>query len=316
MPKIETVLGPIDVSEIGFCLMHEHIVVSNWSMRQNFDDWFNPDTEIPKAIDELSQAKALGVDTIVDLTPINLGRDIDIIRRVAEESCVNVIAATGFYWNEEPWMAGWSAEQLAEYMIRDIEIGIHGTSSKAGIIKCATDHPGVTDSNRKLLEAAAITHKHTGIPISTHTCVGNRSGLAQQDVFEELGVDLARVVIGHCGDSDDIEYLQAILARGSYIGMDRFGLDSLLPTDKRVQVIAELCQHGHTGKMVVSHDACSHIDFFADQGMIEQFAPNWNFRHIPTDVLPALKKEGVSQNQIDQMMRANPAAIFAQKKPY
>lgn len=310
MSKVETVLGPISVDEIGFCLMHEHIVVSNWSMRQNFAEWFDANTEIPKAIEELKQAKALGVNTIVDLTPINLGRDIDIIRRVSEESEVNVIAATGFYWNEEPWMSGWSAEQLAEYMIGDIEVGIHGTGAKAGIIKCATDHPGVTPVNRKLLEAAAVTHKHTGIPISTHTSVANRSGLAQQDVFDAVGVDLSRVVIGHCGDSDDLDYLEGILDRGSYIGMDRFGLDSYLPTDKRVQTIVKLCERGHASKMVVSHDACSHIDFFADQGLMEQFAPNWNYRHISQDVLPALLEAGVSQEQIDTMMVGNPATIF------
>ena len=120
-------------------------------------------------------------------------------------------------------------------------------------------------------------------------------------------------MIGHCGDSEDLNYLEAILDRGSYIGMDRFGLDSILPTDKRVQVIADLCERGHASKMVVSHDACSHIDFFADQGMMEQFAPNWNYRHISQDVLPALAKVGVSQEKIDAMMIANPAAIFKNK---
>ena len=98
--------------------------------------------------------------------------------------------------------------------------------------------------------------------------------------------------------------------------MDRFGLDSILPTDKRVQVIAELCKGDHAQRMVVSHDACSHIDFFADQGMIEQFAPNWNFCHISEDVLPALRKEGVTDQQIDQMMIANPASIFTKKNSY
>ena len=200
MSNVETVLGPIPVSEIGFCLMHEHIVVSNWSMRQKFTEWFDADKEIPKAIAALKAAKEIGVTTIVDLTPINLGRDVDIIRRVSEESEVNVIVATGFYWNEEPWMAGWTAEQLAEYLIGDIEVGINGSTAKAGIIKCATDHPGVTPMNRKLLETAAIAHKNTGIPISTHTSVANESGLEQQNVFEETGVDLSRVVIGHCGD--------------------------------------------------------------------------------------------------------------------
>lgn len=190
--------------------------------------------------------------SIVDLTPINLGRDVHSIRRVSEASGVNVVVATGFYWTEEPQMHTWDVKKLAGYMVRDIREGILGTGIKAGIIKCATDHPGVDAFNKKLLQAAATAHRETGVPISTHTTVANTSARDQVAVFREFGVDLGRVVIGHLGDSTDLDYLQEILDSGCFIGMDRFGLEAMLPTDDRVQTVAKLCAKGYAGQMVIS----------------------------------------------------------------
>ncbi len=310
MVQVQTVLGPMNPQELGFCLMHEHITVANWSMRQNYNDYYVKEKEIPKATAALIKARDLGVTSIVDLTPINLGRDINTIKAVAAASGVNVIAATGFYWTEEPWMHGWTAEELSNYMLRDINDGILGTGIRAGIIKCATDAPGVNEFNKKLLQASAIAHRATGVPVSTHTSVANHSGLDQQKAFKEFGVDLSRVVIGHCGDSDDLDYLLKILDQGSFIGMDRFGLDQFLPTEKRIQMVAKLVARGYAGQMVVSHDACSHQDFF-DQKYVEQFAPHWNYAHIPRDVIPGLLAAGVSQADIDTMMIKNPQTIFS-----
>ena len=152
-------------------------------------------------------------------------------------------------------MDGYDVDALVEWLLPDLERGIQGTTSRAGIIKCATDRLGVTDLNRKLLEVTARAHRRTGAPISTHTSVAHRTGLAQQNVFEAEGVDLSRVVIGHCGDSEDLSYLERILRRGSSIGMDRFGIDIILPTKQRVATIAELCKRGFAGQMVLSHDA-------------------------------------------------------------
>ena len=149
-------------------------------------------------------------------------------------------------------MQGWEADRLVEFLVRDITDGIQGTDIKAGIIKAATDHLGVTDLNKKTLQVAARLHRATGVPISTHTSVAHRTGLGQQDVFEEEGVDLSRVVIGHCGDTEDLDYLEAIMARGSFIGMDRFGLDMILPGEKRVATIAALCERGRADRMVLS----------------------------------------------------------------
>jgi len=315
MAKINGVLGEIDTARLGFTLMHEHILVANWAMRQAFAGWLDREAHIRHAVGEVRAAKERGVTTLVDLTPINLGRDIDIIRTVAERAEVQVIAATGFYWTEEPWLQGWEADRLVELLIKDITHGIQGTSAKAGIIKCATDRLGVTELNRKLLQVAARLHRATGVPISTHTDVHTQTGVAQQDVFAEEGVDLGRVVIGHCGDTEDVEHLEKILQRGSFIGMDRFGLDFMLPMEKRVSVIAELCRRGWVGQLVLSHDSCCHIDWFPVE-MVRQLAPRWTFRHIPDDVIPALRREGVTDEHIRTMTVDNPRRVFERQGAY
>jgi phosphotriesterase-related protein len=315
MAIIQGVLGPIDTADLGFTLMHEHLMIANWSMRQAYADWVKIDEHIDYATRELRAARERGVRSIVDLTPINLGRDIHVIREVAARAGANVVAATGLYWHEEPWMAMWEPDRLVEWMIRDVTDGIQGTTSKAGIVKCATDHLGVTPVNKKLLQASARLHKLTGVPISTHTSAAHKNGLDQIRVFQEEGVDLSRVVIGHCGDTDDLGYLEAVLASGATIGMDRFGLDQILPMDKRVITIAELCRRGFAERMVVSHDACCFIDFLPG-GRASAFFPRWTFRHIPDDVIPALRKEGVSDADIRCMTMDNPRRIFERQGAY
>ncbi len=310
MPQVETAMGPIDVDDIGMCLMHEHIIIADWDMRSNYDDYVDIEKEVPKAVGSLTAAKERGVKTIVDLTPVNLGRDIRSIIAVSKASGVNVICPTGFYWTEEAWMHGWDAKHLSTYMIRDITQGILDTDVKAAIIKCATDHTGVDEFNKKLLQSTAIAHRETGAPISTHTTIANTSARDQVAAFKEFGVDMSRVVIGHLGDSTDIDYLEEILSSGCFIGMDRFGLEAFLPTDQRVQTVVTLCEKGYAGQMVVSHDACSFQDFF-DGEYVEKFAPNWCYEHVPRDVLPALLAGGVSQADVDTMMVANPKKVFS-----
>ena len=315
MATIPGVLGPIDTAQLGFTLMHEHVLIANWAMRQSFPDYVDVPRFVEGAAAELRAAREHGVRTLVDLTPINLGRDIEVIRAVAERSGVQVIAATGFYWTEEPWMEAWDHDTLLRYLIRDLTQGIQGTGIRAGIIKCATDRHGVTDLNRKILEISARAHRRTGVPISTHTSVAHQTGLAQQDVFEKEGVDLSRVVIGHCGDSVDLDYLEKILRRGSTIGMDRFGIDVILPTKQRVDTIVELCKRGWAGQMVLSHDASCHIDWFP-RDVIRKAVPNWNFLHISDDVVPALREGGVTEAQIRQMTVDNPRRVFERQGAY
>ena len=154
--------------------------------------------------------------------------------------------------------------------------------------------------------------------MTTH-CTRLGAETSQLRLFEDEGVDLSRVIIGHCGDSNDLDYLESILRRGSTIGMDRFGLDMVNPSDKRVATIAELCSRGYASQMVLSHDACCHMDFWPQdvmEGAFKQVAPNWNFRHIPDDVVPELRKHGVSEADLTALVSGNPRAIFEREGAY
>ena len=317
MPQVETLRGPIDTADVGFTLMHEHVFVLGQGVPENFPSVWDEEKEIANARAKLAELAGLGVKTIVDLTVIGLGRDIPRLIKIVGEIPVNVIVATGVYtYNELPqYFQNRDEDAMAALFVKDITEGIQGTEVKAAILKCATDEPGLTPGVEKVLRAVARAHRSTGAPISTHTHPETKRGLEQQRIFKEEGVDLGRVVIGHSGDSENIDYLQALIEAGSYIGMDRFGLDQLLATDKRVATIAKLCELGYANRMVLSHDANCYIDWFPME-LIRGSVPNWHFRHISEDVLPALREAGVSDEQINQMMVENPRRIFEQNSGY
>jgi phosphotriesterase-related protein len=204
---------------------------------------------------------------------------------------------------------------MADLFVRDIEEGVLDTGVRAGILKCATDEPGVTEGVEAVLRAVARAHRRTGVPISTHTHAPSERGLEQQRIFEEEGVDLSRVVIGHSGDTTDADYLEKLVAKGSYIGMDRFGVDVILPFEERVRIVAEMCRRGHADRMVLSHDAMCFSDWF-DWPLVQQVTPNWVYTHITDDVVPALEKEGVTEDQVRQMLVGNPRRIFEAQGAY
>ena len=149
----------------------------------------------------------------------------------------------------------------------------------------------------------------SGAPITVHTNPHTQSGLVAQRVLAEEGADLSRVVIGHSGDSTDVDHLCALADAGSYLGMDRFGLDVLLPFEDRVATVLELLRRGYAERMVLAHDASCFIDWF-DAEAKRQVVPRWNYRHISEDVIPALLEGGASQDDIDTMLVANPRRYF------
>jgi len=167
----------------------------------------------------------------------------------------------------------------------------------------------VTPVIENILRASARAQKATGVPISTHTWAAGRSGDAQQAIFAQEGVDLRRVIIGHSGDTDDLTYLRGLMARGSTIGMDRFGLDHLLPTAKRVEVVAQLCAEGYARQMVLSHDANCWTDMQSEEDK-HRTRPHWHYNHISDDIVPALRAAGVQEEHIAHMLVHNPRAIF------
>lgn len=318
MPTIQTVRGPVDTAELGRVLMHEHVFVLSPEIMTNYPEGWDEQERIDDAIARLRDLKAEGIDTIVDLTVIGLGRYIPRIQQINEQVDINIVAATGLYtYNDVPHYFHFRGpgtilegpEMMVEMFVRDVREGIADTDVKAAILKCATDEPGVTPGVERVLRSVAQAHRETGVPISTHTHALTRRGLEQQRIFESEGVDLTRVVIGHSGDTTDLDYLEELMASGSYIGMDRFGIDVLLPFEDRVNTVAALCERGHADRMVLSHDASCFIDWLPHE-QLPVIMPNWHYLHITRDVVPALKERGVSDEQVDTMLVDNPRKIF------
>jgi phosphotriesterase-related protein len=309
MATVETARGPVDTRELGPTLMHEHIVTRSPGVQENWPHLWDRPGIVALAEKKLADLYTRGIRTIVDLTTVDLGRDIGLIAEVARRTRLHVIVATGVWWMPQRYFSAHGVDAVAELFIRDIREGIGATGIKAAIIKCATDTAGVTPVIENILRASARAQKATGVPISTHTWAAGRVGETQQAIFAQEGVDLRRVIIGHSGDSEDLKYLRGLMERGSTIGMDRFGLDNFLPTDKRVEVLARLCAEGFAPKMVLSHDANCWTDMLSEDDK-RRTRPRWNYNHISDDILPLLRKAGVSEEQIDQMLVKNPQAIF------
>lgn len=323
MAQVPTVTGSIDTADLGPTLMHEHVFVISPEIIQNYGDYWDVEERIADGVAKLSDLAARGIRSIVDPTVIGLGRYLPWVQRVAEQVDLQIVAATGLYtYNDVPFYFHYRGfifdtdpDPMVEMFVKDITEGIADTGVKAGIIKCATDVDGLTPGVERVLRACARTHRQTGVPITTHTDAGTFRGRDQQRVFAEEGVDLSRVVIGHCGDSTDLDYLKELMDKGSMIGMDRFGVDVLLPFDDRVQVVADLCAQGYADRMVLAHDAACYMDWFTPE-VQSAMAPNWHFNHISDDVLPELLSRGVTQDQVDQMLTANPKRLFDQTGAY
>ena len=305
--------------------MHEHVFILSPEITDNYPEvWGEEAKREADAIARLNELKSRGVDSIVDLTVIGLGRYIPRIARIAAATELNIVVATGVYtYNDVPMYFHFSgpgsplgdAEPMVDMFVRDIEHGIADTGVKAAILKCATDEPGVTPGVERVLRAVATAHRRTGVPISTHTHAATRRGLGQQQIFADEGVDLTRVVIGHSGDTTDLDYLEELIGNGSYIGMDRFGADVYLPFEDRVNTVARMCERGHADKMVLSHDAACFIDWLPEE-MVPVALPNWHYLHIHNDVIPALKDRGVTDEQLTAMLVDNPRKIFENQGAY
>jgi len=325
MSQIPTASGSVDSSRLGVTLMHEHVFILDTEILQNYpEDWGAEKNRIDDAVKRLNELKSRGVDTIVDLTVIGLGRYIPRIKQIAQQTKINIIVATGVYtYHDAPLYFHFRGpgtvldgpELMVDMFVRDIQEGIADTGVRAGILKCATDEPGVTKDVERILRATAQAHRRTGVPISTHTHAGKRVGLDQQRIFHEEGVDLSRVVIGHSGDTTDLTYLEELIANGSYIGMDRFGIDTILSFEDRVNTVAEMCKRGHANKMVLSHDAACYNHWLPERPL-PVMLPRWHYLHIHNDVIPALKQKGVSQEQLDTMLVENTRKIFERQGAY
>jgi phosphotriesterase-related protein len=316
LATVETVNGPVDLEELGLTLIHEHFRATDEATRFQFPHLYDEAAEWEAAMSDANGIRGHGVQTVVEPSAMYLHRDAAFSKRVADESGLNVILATGVYTYEHlpQVLMNRNEDQLAEIFVHDIEQGIQGTGIKAGFIKCAADEPGVTPNVEKVHRAAARASKQTGRPIMAHSRPASGTGLDQMRIFTEEGVEPAKVQIAHTGDSDDLDYIERLLDTGCWIGMDRYGLDIFLPTEQRQQTVLALLEKGYASRMFLSQDWCSTLDYFTPE-MEEQLkpvaAPNWSMTFLFEQVIPELKERGMTDDQLNQMMLENPKGWLA-----
>lgn len=324
MATIETVTGPIEADELGTTLIHEHLMTRDEAVHFQWPNAptlggdppaaVEPGGEYRMAVEAANSAIELGVRSICDPTAMFIGRDAAFMARVAIETGLQVVACTGIYTYDHlpPFFISRSPDQIADMFVADIEEGIQGTEIKAAFIKCAADEPGVTENVEKVHRAAARAHLRTGVPIMAHSRPASDTAPRQIEIFEEEGVDLSRVQIAHCGDSPDADYIERLLQKGIYAGLDRYGIEMYLPFDQRQKATLALLQRGYASQLFISADSCATIDWFppevaaqlAEAGMVK----DWTIRIVADRVIPELREGGVSEAQFETMLVRNPVA--------
>jgi phosphotriesterase-related protein len=311
MPTVETTGGPVDAEQLGLTLIHEHFRATDEAGRFQFPHLYDEDAEWEAAIADANAVKSHGVKTVVEPSALFLHRDAAFSKRVADESGLNVVLATGVYTYDHlpQLLLNRDEDGVAAIFIHEFEHGIQGTGIKPAFLKCAADAPGVTPNIEKVHRAVARAAKQSARPIMAHSHPASGTGLEQMRIFLDEGVDPATVQIAHTGDTDDLDYIERLLDTGCWIGMDRYGLDIYLPTEQRNATVLALLDRGYADRMFLSQDYCSSIDWFPRE--VQDYlkaneVPDWSMTFLFDQVIPTLKERGMSDDDLNQMMVENP----------
>ena len=306
MTDIQTVLGPIAQDALGLTLAHEHLFVTSAGVRQAYPWLFDRDAELAHAVTQLREARAAGVQTIIDVTTPDLGRTPELVRAAAERSGMNVVVATGA-WLDIPRVFGRTdVDGLAAVFVREIEIGLGGADCRAGVIKVANaEPPGIGAPQEQVLRAAARAAARTRVPITTHT--GPYTiGREQMRVFAEEGLAPELVAIGHAY-TDDVAYLREVLERGHYLSIDRFRAGRDVEAGV-LTAVAQLCAEGHADHIMLGDD------HGPEQWRWGPHPPDPSpsgYTYIPRELPGKLAKLGVPAAAVQAMLVAAPAAFLA-----
>jgi len=298
---IETVGGAIDPAQLGVTLMHEHVLVDFVGAAAVDPARYDADAVFTRALPYLRQVKAHGCATLVECTPAFLGRDPRLLQRLARASGLHILSNTGYYGanNDKhlppPAFTG-TPEQLAARWIREYEHGIDGTGIKPGFMKIGVDAGPLSTVDAKLVRAAAITHKATGLPIAAHTGDGI-AALEEIEIIEHVGVPLSAFIWVHAHNEQDGALHQKAAARGVWVEFDGLGPKSVA---RHVALVLAMRQAGHLDRVLVSHDAGWYHVGEANGGEFR------GFDTLFTAFVPALRAAGLSEADIRRLLVDNP----------
>jgi phosphotriesterase-related protein len=292
----------VDPEDLGVTLTHEHIFIDLRFDGTGVDGVLD---DVSLAIDELNRFKSAGGGAVVDVTNKYLGRNAAGLIAVAKATGLHIIASTGYYRAVyyPPHVNELTINKLADVMVDELTKTIDGTDARAGIIgELATQRDFITPPEERVFRAAARAHKKTGAPLSTHTWLET---LAQDqlDLFEDEGVDLRHVIVGHMGDLSHLDNVHAVLARGANVQFDHIGMEHFQRDKQRVRNVVQLVKEGYASRLFLSQDVCyKHLLHWYD-------GPGYD--HLLTKFVPALRDAGVSETELHTILVENPKRILA-----
>jgi phosphotriesterase-related protein len=302
---IRTVRGDIAPHELGMCAMHEHLLGRPPAPFDGEHDLVLDDTQaIQTDIRHFQQA---GGRAIVEMTPIDYGRNIAGLAQIATACDMHIVAVSGFLKEKfaHDWLINQSPRQLSQRLINDITIGIDGTSRRAGLLKASSSLHQITPLEQTAFAAVALAHHATGACISTHTEAGTMAH-AQIDILTSHAVPVERIIIGHCDRLLDLKHHTSLLNRGVTIGYDQIGKHKYASDQQRAKMIATLCQAGFAPQLVISCDIARRSGL-RGYGYHEALS----YAHLLTAFTTLLGEAGVSESHITQMLVGNPARLLS-----
>ena len=319
--RVQTVLGPVPVDELGFTLMHEHLKVgfAGWEVDTTLE--FDRPAELEKAVVRLKRLKELGVGTFVDPCPMELARDPQFMAEASRASGVNIVCTTGLYLDHGLDLAGFPAyfkimgvEQIQRVYTTELTRGIGPERVKPGMIKCATGPHSISEHETKALQAGARTAQAMDVRITTHTTMGTM-GNEQLDIFLAEGMKPHNIVIGHCDWNPNTNYHISLLDRGCYIGFDGIGIDALCPDEVRIANLLKLVGAGYERQIVLSHDniGCWHFSSGHAPAQMQAMSeiPKRRYTYLLEEFIPRLLEAGISESSVRTMTVENPRRYFS-----
>jgi predicted metal-dependent phosphotriesterase family hydrolase len=309
MAHVMTVRGPIEPSALGFTLPHEHTQTALWHVPDRWDYWELTRDE-PVMVDELTRYRDHGGQALVELTLPGIGRDPEWLRRISEATDLHIVMGCGWYreayYPVEALLPRRTVDDIADQLVREIEIGVGDTGIRPGIIgEIGVDKPWVSPVEERVHRAAARASLRTGLAITTHG-VMSPVGLAQLRIFEEEGVDPRRVIIGHADSYRDLDHYLALIARGASIEFDFLGMAFNAVEEhgenRVIELLMELLHRGHADRVLLSQDVCHNSQLRRYQGN--------GYTYLQETFLPRIHAGGVSDAEIEQMTVHNPRRML------
>lgn len=285
----------------GITLIHEHTTIDLSRIKGIDDTNLNCKDE---TIEEFKELYDLGVRNIIDVTACGMGRNVDYVNEVAEKSKINIIQSTGFY--KEPFLPDfvyeYTVEELKDFMVNEIQNGIDGTNTKAGVIgEIGTSKDSFEEMEKKVFEAAIKAHLETGTIISTHTSLGTMAR-EQAKLFIERGVNPKKVIIGHQDLSEDLEQIKYLINEGFWVAFDTIGKNNYVLDTEKIKFLVDLQENNMIDSIVMSMDITrkSNMKYMGGIG----------YTYLFTDFVPMMKEAGITDKSINKIFVENPKKIF------